>query len=130
MPNLPKQPRPHDEQSLRRACADELTAARRARISEDAVGEWRHLERAHVLSQPLPGAHLRTHAAMLGYGLRHRDRHEVLGQVARLLVAGPGSAARRYPLGNTGGADVSAVEPMPIPDDLQAILDGALERAR
>ena len=59
---------------------------------------------------------------MLGYGIRHRDRREVTGQLLRLLVAGPGSAIGRYPLGNTGGANVSAVEPMPIPADLQAIL--------
>ncbi len=54
--------------------------------------------------------------------IRHRDRHEVTGQLVRLLVAGPGSAMRRYPLGNTGGADVSAVAPMPIPADLTAVL--------
>ena len=61
---------------------------------------------------------------MLGYGIRHRDRHEITGQLLRLLVAGPGSALGRYPLGNTGGADVSAVTPMPIPSGLQAVLDG------
>jgi hypothetical protein len=48
---------------------------------------------------------------------------EVIGQLVRLLVAGPGSMTRRYPLGNTGGADVSAVTPMPIPADIQAVLD-------
>jgi len=130
MPTLPRQPKPRDKKSLRKACADERVAARRARTTDDAASEWSHLERAHVLSQPLPGAHVRTHVAMLGYGIRHRSRQEVFGQVARLLVAGPGSASGRYPLGNTGGADVSAVEPMPIPADLQAILDGSLERAR
>jgi hypothetical protein len=67
---------------------------------------------------------------MLGYGIRHRSRREIVGQVARLLVAGPGSATGRYPLGNTGGADISAVKPMPISADLQAILDGSLERSR
>src|SRR3954447_868893 len=128
MPDLPKQPKPHNGQSLRRACANERNAARRARSAEDSTDEWRHLERAHVLSQPLPGAHVRTHVAMLGYGIRHRSRREVFGQMGRLLVAGPGSATGRYPVGNTGGAGVSAVEPMPIPADLQAILDGSRER--
>lgn len=130
MPALPKQPKPHDKQTLRHACADERNAARRARTPGDTVNEWRHLERAHVLSQPLPGAHVRTHVAMLGYALRHRSGREVLGQVVRMLVAAPGSAVGRYPLGNTGGADVSAVEPMPVPADLQAILAGSMELAR
>jgi hypothetical protein len=61
---------------------------------------------------------------MLSYGFRHRDRREVLGQVIRLMVAAPGSLTGRYPVGNTGGADVSALLPMPIPDDLKALLDG------
>ena len=126
MPNLPKQPRPANKQAIRHAWADEHTAARHARANGDTTGEWRHLERAHILSQPLPVAHVRTHLAMLANGLRHRDRREVIGQVVRLLVAGPGSVVGRYPLGNTGGANVNAVTPMPIPADLQAVLDGTV----
>ena len=122
MPNLPKQPRPTNKQTIRQAWAGEHTAAHQARTAGDLAGEWSHLERAHILSQPLPIAHIRTHVAMLGYGIRHRDRHEVAGQLIRLLVAGPGSALGRYPLGNTGGADVSAVMPMPIPADLRSVL--------
>ncbi len=124
MPNLPKQPRPTNKQTIRRAWASEHTAAHQARTTGDTAGEWSHLERAHILSQPLAVAHVRTHLAMLSYGIRHRDRHEISGQLLRLLVAGPGSALRHYPLGNTGGAGVSAVTPMPIPADLQAVLDG------
>jgi len=122
MPKLSKQPRPHDTHALRAAWSAEQAAARSARAAGDATGEWVHLERAHILSQPLAAAHVRTHLAMLSYGWRHRDRHEVTGQLVRLLVAGPGSAFRRYPRGNTGGANVSAVAPMPIPDDLTAVL--------
>jgi hypothetical protein len=61
---------------------------------------------------------------MLGYGLRRRDRREIIGQVVRLMVAAPGTWTGRYPIGNTGGADVSAVRPMSIPDDLQVVLAG------
>ena len=92
MPNLPKQPRPTNKQAIRQAWADEHTAARQARSAGDTAGEWGHLERAHILSQPLAVAHVRTHLAMLGYGIRHRDRREIAGQLLRLLVAGPGSA--------------------------------------
>ena len=126
MPNLSKHPRPTNRQAIHHAWANEHTAARQAKTAGDSTAEWHHLERAHILSQPLAVAHVRTHVAMLSYGIRHRDRHEIAGQLVRLLVAGPGSALGRYPLGNTGGANVSAVTPMPIPADLQALLDGSV----
>jgi hypothetical protein len=66
---------------------------------------------------------------MLGYGLRHRDRREIVGQLIRLVVAAPGSWTGRYPVGNTGGADVSALVPMAIPDDLEMILEGTQTKA-
>jgi hypothetical protein len=110
---------------LTQAWDDERAAARAARDHGDAAGEWRHLERAHILSQPLAVPHLRTHAAMLAFGVRRRDRREVLGQIVRLMVAAPGSWTGRYPPGNPGGADVSALRSMPIPNDLQVVLDAA-----
>ena len=121
MPNLPRQPRPTDTRAIRRAWAAERAAARQARTAGDNRAEWHHLERAHILSQPFAAAHVRTHLTMLGYGIRHRDRGEITGQLARLLVAGPGSAIGRYPLGNPGGANVDALSPMPVPGDLQLI---------
>jgi Protein of unknown function (DUF3703) len=104
------------------AWADERTAARTARDLGDCAGEWRHLERAHILSQPMALLHLRTHVAMLAAGIRRHDRREIAGQLLRLVVAGPGSLTGRYPVGNTGGADVNALAPMPIPDDLVSLL--------
>ena len=99
--------------------------------NQDAAGEWRCLERAHILSQPMAGAHVRTHVAMLGFGIRRRDRREIVGQLVRLVVAGPGSLTDKYPVGNSGGARVSALLPMAIPDDLRAVLgDTALTNAR
>lgn len=122
MPNLPKQPRPTNQAAIREAWSAERAAAHDARAAGDRVAEWAHLERAHIISQPLAIAHVRTHVAMLGHAVRGHDHHEVVGQLVRLLVAGPGSAVGRYPLGNTGGADVSAVTPMAIPTDLRALL--------
>jgi hypothetical protein len=60
---------------------------------------------------------------MLGYGLRRRDGREIIGQVVRVVVAAPGSWTGRYPVGNTGGADVSALRPLPIPEDLRTLLE-------
>jgi hypothetical protein len=111
------------KETVRQSWADEHAAARSARARGDHAEEWRHLERAHILSQPMAGPHVRTHLAMLGFGVRRRRGREVLGQVVRLVVAGPGSWTGRYPVGNTGGADVSALRPMPVPDDLCATLE-------
>lgn len=109
---------------LRQAWSDEMALARAAREKDDSAGEWNHLERAHILSQPMAMPHVQTHVAMIGSALRRRDAREIVGQLVRLVLAGPGSLSGRYPVGNTGGADVSAFAPMPIPADLQAILDG------
>ena len=106
--------------------ATERIEAHAAKRRGDVDDEWRHLERAHVLSQPMAGRHVRTHVAMLGYGLRRRDRREIIGQLVRLVVAAPGTWTGRYPVGNTGGANVNALEPMPVPDDLKAVLDRAV----
>ena len=80
-----------DQTALRSAWAEECAAARSARSRGDAPGEWSHLERAHILSQPMAGPHVRTHIAMLGVGFRRRDGREVVGQLIRLVVAAPGS---------------------------------------
>src|SRR5688572_4546846 len=60
--------------ALRAAWAGERAAARDARERGDTPGEWKHLERAHILSQPLAGPHVRTHVDMLAYAFRRRDR--------------------------------------------------------
>ena len=111
-----------DRTRLRAAWAAELAAARAARSSGDTSAEWTHLERAHILSQPMAGPHVRTHVAMLTAALRRRDGRELAGQLFRTVVAAPGSVTGKYPVGNTGGANVSAFAPMTIPDDLQSLL--------
>ena len=128
-PRTARCPAAHDPLRRRRICAAawsaERAAARAARGRGDDAAEWRHLERAHILSQPMAVLHVRTHVAMLAAGVRRHDRREIVGQLLRLVVAGPGSLTGRYPVGNTGGADVSALTPMPIPDDLAPFLSSA-----
>jgi hypothetical protein len=97
-------------------------AARAARRAGDLAEAWRLLERTHVLSQPWPWPHVRSHLDMLHLAVHARDRREIVGQLVRALVAGPGSAVGRYPLGNTGRADVPATRPMRVPEDLAALL--------
>jgi Protein of unknown function (DUF3703) len=93
-----------------------------ARTPGPTAPRWRAVERAHILSQPWPWPHTRTHGVMFGLAFRDRDVREMLGQLVRLVVAGPGSAAGSYPDGNTGRTRVGLTNPMPIPDDLAALL--------
>lgn len=117
----------HD--TLHHAWSEEREQARAARHGGDFAGEWAHLERAHILSQPMALAHVRTHVAMIGYAFRRHDGREVAGQLLRLLLAGLGSLTGRYPVGNTGGADVSAFQPMPVPEDLRELLGQQAQEA-
>jgi len=98
----------------------ERWSADAARDHGNPEAERHHLERAHILSQPMAVPHVRTHLAMLASALRRRDRRELIGQLLRALVAAPASISGRYPVGNTGGGDVSALVAMPIPEDLRA----------
>lgn len=120
---MPRQAKAENPVELRAAWRQEIDGARGARRAGDRTEQWRRLERAHILSQPLVGPHVRTHVGMLRFALGRRDGHETVGQVVRLLLAGVGSASGRYPLGNTGGANVSAFVPMDIPDDLRPHLE-------
>ena len=107
---------------LRRAYDAELTMA----ISRYDAGDLRlafsHLERAHILGQSYPISHARTHWWMLKVGWKQRDAVEITGQIPRIL--GALLFSRMWvPIGNTGGARVHPFKPMPIPEELQVLLE-------
>jgi hypothetical protein len=77
-----------------------------------------HLERAHILAQRMTGMHFYVHWLMLVAGLRQRDYREALGQLPR-MAASLLFSRLWIPVGNTGRARVSALRPMPIPEDLR-----------
>ena len=91
----------------------------------DFDGAFRHFERAHVLSQRHTAPHVRAHWAMLRVGWINRDAREILGQIARIPAALLFSRLW-VPVGNTGGANVSAFKRMAIPGDLAEILNDEL----
>ncbi|WP_331768223.1 DUF3703 domain-containing protein [Embleya sp. NBC_00896] len=109
--------------AVRAALEAELAAARAAAPGPQG---WAHLERAHILSQPWAWPHVRVHAAMLARAARTRDVREAAGQFVRLVVAAPGSATGRYPVGNTGRANVPMTAPMPTPPDLADLLAASI----
>lgn len=102
---------------------EELTAFRAAQSAGEHDGAWRHLERAHIVSQPFLGLHLANHWAMLRFAVELRDWREVVGQIVRLALAPLGALTGRIPVGNTGRSNVSAFQPMPIPEDLRRTIE-------
>ncbi len=103
----------------------EIAEAERLSAAGEAAGAFRHLERAHVLGQANTYQHTRVHWLMLKHGLRERDTKEIAGQVLRIGGAATKTPLGIYPKGNTGGANVNPLKPMPIEADLAEILEQA-----
>jgi hypothetical protein len=108
--------------ALRAAYDAELLAARRAAAGRNTEQAFQHLARAHILSQRFTWRHVQVHWLMLQLGATVGDSREVFGQMSRIVAATVFSRIW-VPAGNTGRANVSAVQPMPIPDDLRALLE-------
>lgn len=108
--------------AVRDAFEREWRLAAAARDAGDLDGAFHYLERAHILGQRSTRLHVRSHVGMLGIGWRRRDAREISGQLVRIVAAALFSRLW-VPVGNTGGANVSAMRPMPVPPDLQAILE-------
>lgn len=92
---------------------ERLQAASASRRAGDLAAAFRALEQAHVLGQRDLATHLQVHLGMLHIGALRRDARELLGQLGRLALVPVGHLTGRLPLGNTGGADVSAFRSMP-----------------
>lgn len=112
-------------EAIRPHAQAELAAAVEARRRGDRNLAFRRLERAHVLSQSAPFEHVRAHAYMLAHAIRHRRVRDVFGQVLRMVLAAPLSMLGVIPVGNTGGSNVNGLRSMPVPADLQQIIDDA-----
>ena len=109
--------------ALRDAYRAELALAHGAAEAENFDAAFRYLERAHILGQRDTWAHVRTHWEMLRLGASIGDWCEVAGQGVRIV----GSALLTpfwVPIGNTGRANVSSIQPMEIPEDLRRLIDG------
>ncbi len=106
--------RPHVTEELRRAAEAEADG--------DLARAFAHLERAHVLGQASTREHVRVHVRMLGWGFRRRSGREVLGQLFRIFGAAAMTGLGLVPTGNTGGANISPFQPLPLPADLETLI--------
>lgn len=99
----------------------EMQLAVDARKKSDLALAFHHYERAHILSQRFTWPHIKSHLGMLRIGYLRNDLREIFGQCVRIVAALMFSKIW-VPIGNTGGANVGALKPMPIPDDLKILL--------
>ena len=107
-----------------KAFRNELALATTAEAEGDVALAKHHLERAHILGQRRYLSHIESHYRMLRLAMKQSDGKEIRGQLTRLIGAGPFHLVGWVPLGNTGGADVSPVQPMPLPADIQPYFAG------
>lgn len=103
----------------------EILEADRKIANGDLSSAFGHLERAHVLGQASTFDHTRVHWRMFRLALMIYSAREIWGQIIRIIGAATKTPLGIYPKGNTGGADVWFFKPMPVPDDLQEILNQA-----
>ena len=83
---------------------------------------WKQLERAHIIGQSWFVQHTYVHWLMLRFGIRMKNKKEILGQLPRLLIGGVKSFVGKIPTGNTGGANVSPLRVMEIPEEIRNIM--------
>lgn len=109
-------------ESIRKYIDAEIEKAEILVTQGDSETAFNHLERAHILGQAITYEHTRVHFLMLKIGWKRKDLREICGQIFRIIGASTKTPFGIYPTGNTGGANVSPFQPMPISEDLQAIL--------
>ncbi|WP_306643881.1 DUF3703 domain-containing protein [Sanyastnella coralliicola] len=103
----------------------ELIDYKREFDHENRAKAWNHLERAHIIGQKYPYAHSYVHWKMLQFGFKIKNWKEVVGQIPRLVFGGVKSFVGKIPVGNTGGANVPPLKPLPINEELISIFEKA-----
>jgi len=107
---------------LRAAFRESLKSAKSHYANREYEAAFASLETAHILGQQFLLPHIVVHIWMLRVGAARRDKREIIGQITRLMATVPGFILGWVPFGNTGGANVSALKPMPVPDALSKLV--------
>lgn len=110
------------KQALKQAFQQEMEKAQGFYQQSKFEQSFYHLERAHILGQSYIIPHILSHWWMLKLGFKLGNNKEIIGQIMRILASILFSRIW-VPKGNTGGANVSPIKPMPIPDDLNKLLN-------
>ena len=110
---------------IRPSVQTELTAADIAEAQGAFVTAFAHLERAHGLGQAVTREPVRVHWRMFRFAWRNGLAGEAAGQLWRTAAALVFTAPGLVPSGNTGGTDISGFRRLPVPEDLQRVIDAA-----
>jgi len=110
------------KQELKTAFRKEMATARTRYEAGELDQAFHHFERAHIIGQQSLTRHMVSHWWMFKIGIRKSDFREISGQTTRMLAVIPGYVFGWVPKGNTGGANVSPIKPMVIPQDLAPML--------
>ena len=108
-------------QKLKNAYCLEMDEAIRFYKLNELDSAFHHLERAHILAQNYTIPHTKSHWWMLKVGVKQHNFREVFGQITRIIASVLFSKIW-VPTGNTGGANVNPLKPMPVPEDLNKIM--------
>lgn len=99
---------------------DKIVNLAKAEIQKDNFEvAWKHLEDAHIFSQPDARMHIYVHCVMLTLALKSKNYIEVIGQLLRILLAGPSSVFKKYPIGNNGRSNVGLFESSLLPKRIE-----------
>lgn len=107
---------------LRKAFESEMSLAKNKYKLGQYDDSFYHLERAHILGQSYIIPHTQSHWWMLKLGWKRSDFKEIFGQMTRIIASIVFSRIW-VPIGNTGGANVNPLKPMPVPEDLKKHLE-------
>lgn len=107
----------------------ELSLANSLSKTGDYHSAFYHLERAYVLGQASTDQHTRIHWRMLKLAFKLSSPREIWGQLVRIIGASTKTPFGIYPTGNTGGSNVWFFRAMPIPNDLQEIIERSSKTA-
>jgi hypothetical protein len=108
-------------QKIKNAYRLEMETAIRFYELNEFDSAFHHLESAHILGQSYIIPHTKSHWWMLKVGFKKNDFWEIFGQIIRIIAAVLFSKIW-VPTGNTGGANVNPLKPMPVPEDLNKIM--------
>ena len=112
-----------DKLRIDEAVQREITIAEELIASGNPDLAFHHLERAHVLGQSSTYHHTRIHWRMWKLGFKLGSIREIWGQFIRIVGAATKTPFGIYPTGNTGGSNVWFFKPMPIPNELERIIE-------
>ncbi|MGQ7829601.1 DUF3703 domain-containing protein [Altererythrobacter sp. Z27] len=113
-----------DRKRLKALFEHAMDRARQAEDGGDYLLAFAELEQAHILGQRWLLRHLRSHWAMLRIARLTGDEREACGQITRLIGSPLFWLVGWLPKGNSGGANVNPLKPMPYPPKLAAELSG------